>query len=67
MPGAVLRNGRLCTVAHVEEVWRVGEAWWRRDELARTYVRVCLDDGRVLTLFHDDEEAPGDGWYEQHY
>ncbi|MFA7296154.1 MAG: hypothetical protein WC211_03075 [Dehalococcoidia bacterium] len=52
---------------HVAEVWRVVEAWWRDDALERTYVRLQLDDGRALTLFHDDEEAPDDGWHEQHY
>jgi len=54
------------TVARVEEVWRVAEEWWREEPVARTYYRLVLDDGRPLTLFHDDEGAGG-GWFSQHY
>lgn len=67
IPVAVTRQHRRQAVMHVAEVWRVVEAWWRDDALERTYVRLQLDDGRALTLFHDDEEAPDDGWHEQHY
>ena len=57
----------LQTVARVEEVWRVAEEWWREEPVARTYYRLVLDDGRPLTLFHDDEGAVGGGWFSQHY
>ena len=65
-----LRHGRgparAFAVEEVQEVWRVGEAWWQEDPVHRTYYRVTVDGGRALTLFHDDV-APDDGWYEQRY
>lgn len=66
-PAAILRRGRSVTVAQVRQVWRVAEAWWRDESLARTYVEVVAEDGTVVTLFHDDREPPADGWYEQRY
>jgi hypothetical protein len=55
-------------VEAVEECWRVLEGWWREEEtVARTYVRVRLDDARVCTLFHDDRREPHDGWSTQRY
>ncbi len=67
LPRAVLRGDHPVAVAVLEEVWRVAEAWWRDESLARTYVRMLLADDRLLTLFHDDTAPPGDGWYEQRY
>ena len=67
LPHAVMLRDRLVAAERVEEVWRLSEAWWREDPIARTYVRLLLDDGRLLTLFHDDTCTPDDGWYEQRY
>ncbi len=67
LPSAILRGSTVLGIAQVEELWRVSEAWWRIDALARTYVRLLLDSGRLLTLFHDDQCVPDDGWYEQRY
>jgi hypothetical protein len=67
LPGTVLHAGQRHAVTTVEALWRVVEAWWREDALVRTYVRVRLDDERVLTLFHDDRCVPQAGWYEQRY
>jgi len=81
MPTAVRRSGQWLAVEHIEEVWRVAEAWWRDEPLARTYMRVVVGDGRRVTLFHDDllhdsthggdtrggVRAAERGWYEQHY
>ena len=74
LPAAIghLARGRTAPsvwqpVVQVEEVWRIAEEWWRTDPLHRTYVRVLLDAGRVLTLFHDDTQPPAEGWYEQPY
>ncbi len=69
-PAAVTRMTRAQTmlaVARVEEIWRIAEEWWRSEPLARTYYRLLLADGRIVTLFHDDDAASGDGWYEQGY
>lgn len=67
MPHAVVLHRRSAGVARIEEVWRLAEAWWREDPIARTYARLLLADGRIVTLFHDDTCVPGDGWYEQRY
>lgn len=61
-------GGRMHPVEQVQEVWRIAEEWWRGEPLARTYYRVVLQDGRPLTLFHDDlAPQPEEGWYEQRY
>jgi hypothetical protein len=69
VPGTLLLAGRRYAVTAVEERWRVVDGWWRADAdaVARTYVRLRLDDERVLTLFHDDRYGPHDGWYSQRY
>lgn len=60
-PAAVL------AVERIEETWRVVDEWWRETPLRRTYHRVTLAGGASLTLFHDDTQPPGEGWYEQRY
>jgi hypothetical protein len=69
LPGTLLLSGRSRRVTVVEERWRVVDGWWREaaDAIARTYLRVRLEDERVLTVFHDDRCAPHDGWYAQRY
>ncbi len=67
LPSAIVRGGNVIAVTQLQELWRVAEAWWRTDALTRTYVRLLLHDGQLLTLFHDDEDAPDDGWHEQRY
>jgi hypothetical protein len=59
------RGRATLRVARVTEVWRVAEGWWREAPIARTYYELVTEDGRVLTLFHDDEEPGGSGWFEQ--
>jgi hypothetical protein len=56
--------GSATPVVHVEEVWRLAEAWWRESSQARTYYRVILEGGRRLTVYRDD--ATG-AWSEQPY
>ena len=61
-------NGRGQSQPHqvetIDEVWRIVDEWWRVNPIARTYYRVNLDDGRPLTLFHDEI---ADTWFEQRY
>ncbi len=57
--------GSPLAIRRVEEVWRIAEEWWRAAPLHRTYYRVLVDGGGMLTLFHDDTQPPGGGWYEQ--
>jgi len=52
-PIYVRRPGRPARrVDTVRERWRIDDEWWRRS-ISRTYRVVVLDDGRVVTLFHD--------------
>ena len=54
-------------VERVEETWRIEDEWWRETPLRRAYYRVTVDGGVSLTLFHDETQPPGEGWYEQRY
>lgn len=58
------RRGAEVPIEHIEEVWRVAEAWWREASQARTYYRVILEGGRPLILFRDDILGV---WSEQPY
>lgn len=58
------RRGAEAPVEHIEEAWRVAEAWWRELSQARTYYRVILAGGRPLTLFRDHDSGV---WFEQPY
>lgn len=62
LPRAVALRGRWLEVARVEEVWRVEEGWWRPQPLRRTYFRLALADGRLLTVYRDHLEG---GWWTQ--
>lgn len=65
LPAAVARGrGEWRQVEQVADAWRVAEEWWRDAPQERTYVRLVLEDGRVLTLFHDGVNG---GWFEQRY
>ena len=56
--------GQSYQVETIDEVWRIVDEWWRVSPITRTYYRVNLDDGRPLTLFHDEI---ADTWFEQRY
>lgn len=58
------RSGSEASVARVEEVWRLAEAWWREAAQARTYYRVILEGGLPLTVYRDDVTGI---WSEQPY
>jgi hypothetical protein len=58
------RRNDEAPVESIEEQWRLAEAWWREPAQARTYYRVVLEGGRLLTVYRDD--ITGD-WYEQPY
>lgn len=48
-------------VAVVRECWRIDDEWWRRP-ISRVYRVAVLDDGKVITLYHDLLE---ESWYVQ--
>ena len=56
LPGKTARR-----VEAVRERWRIDDEWWR-ESISREYLTVVLDDGRVLTLYHDLEDGV---WYAQ--
>jgi hypothetical protein len=56
LPGKTARR-----VAVVRERWRIDDEWWRQ-AISRDYRTIVLDDGKVLTLYHD---LLDDNWYVQ--
>ena len=56
LPGQTARK-----VLQIRERWRIDDEWWRQP-ISRAYYAIVLDDGRVLTLYHDLMES---AWYVQ--
>ena len=56
LPGKPARR-----VAVIRERWRIDDEWWRQT-ISRDYLTIVLDDGKVLTLYHD---LLMDEWYVQ--
>jgi hypothetical protein len=63
-PREMRLRGRWRQVDHVLEVWRVEDGWWREHTVARTYFRLLLSDGHVVTVYRDDL---GCRWWTQLY
>ena len=61
---AIWRQGRLTprSIASIQDRWRIDDEWWREHAVSRMYYQVVLDDGTLLTMYHDLE---GDAWFEQ--
>jgi len=61
---SIWRQGRLTprTIAAVQDRWRIDDEWWREHAVSRMYYAVVLDDGTLLTLYHD---LITDAWFEQ--
>ena len=64
IPRAVLWRSQWRSVENVDEVWRVDDGWWRPSPTARTYFRLAVGGGHVVTLYRDEI---GGGWWEQRY
>lgn len=62
-PVVVVRGKARQRVASVQDRWRIDDLWWRQP-LSRMYFEVVLDDGMLLTLFHD---LVDDNWSLQRY
>ena len=56
LPGKTARR-----VAVVRERWRIDDEWWRQT-ISREYRTIVLDDGKVMTLYHDLTDG---SWYVQ--
>jgi hypothetical protein len=61
---SVWRQGRLTprTIAAVQDHWRIDDEWWREHPVSRIYYELLLDDGTLLTIYHD---VLADLWFEQ--
>jgi hypothetical protein len=62
-PRSVAVGRQAARVIRIRDRWRVDDQWWR-EPLCRMYWEVELQDGRVLTLYHD---RPADAWFVQPY
>lgn len=51
-PVAVVLDSVQRRVARITNVWRIDDEWWR-EEISRLYFQVELDDGYIITIFHD--------------
>jgi hypothetical protein len=56
LPGKTARR-----VTVVRERWRIDDEWWRQT-ISREYRTIVLDDGKVMTLYHDLTDG---NWYVQ--
>lgn len=63
-PLAVRRAGWRAprAVAAVQDRWRVDDEWWRAQPISRLYHQLLLDDGTLLTVYHD---LLADAWHVQ--
>ena len=61
---ALWRQGRLTprTIEAIQDHWRIDDEWWREHAIARLYYALLLDDGTLLTVYHD---LTADAWFEQ--
>jgi hypothetical protein len=64
VPSALLRNRRWLEVVEVLDRYRTDDRWWTAEPVVRTYYELLLEEGRVVTVFHDLIQGE---WYEQRY
>jgi hypothetical protein len=64
-PLAVRRRGWPVSraVVHIQDRWRIDDEWWREQPISRLYHELLLDNGRLITVYHD---LAADAWFEQH-
>ncbi len=62
-PAVVNWNNTRRKVAAILNVWRIDEEWWR-EEISRRYFRIELQNGLIMTVFHD---LVAERWYRQKY
>jgi hypothetical protein len=62
-PRAIIVQGRFQPVRTIHASWRIDDEWWR-EEIARRYFEIELENGRRMTVYHD---LVGGGWFAQGY
>jgi len=62
---SIWRQGRLTprSIAAIQDCWRIDDEWWREHAVSRLYYELVLDDGTILTIYHD---LLANLWFEQH-
>ena len=63
MPLAIVVQGRFVKVRTIHDHWRIDDEWWR-EEIARRYFAIELENGRRMTVYRD---LVGGGWFVQGY
>jgi len=58
-----LKTKRRQIITAIEDRWRIDDEWWRQ-EIARRYFDVELNNGSVTTVFQDLITGK---WYRQRY
>jgi hypothetical protein len=48
-----------CRVLAVREVWQIDDEWWRLP-ISRLYYEAVLENGKLLTFYHDLVDG---GWW----
>ena len=63
-PHTVVRGGRLESraVSAIQDRWRIDDEWWREHAVSRMYYALLLDDGSLLSVYHD---LLANTWHEQ--
>ena len=63
-PHTVAREGRLESraVSAIQDRWRIDDEWWREHAVSRMYYALLLDDGSLLSVYHD---LLANTWHEQ--
>ena len=61
---SIWRQGRLAprSIVAVQDCWRIDDEWWREHAVSRMSYAIVLDDGTLLTMYHD---LVTDSWFEQ--
>jgi hypothetical protein len=62
-PSVVRIRRRTFKVAHILNMWRIDEDWWRKP-ISRLYLLLELNSGTRLTVFRD---LTSGSWYMQNY
>ena len=64
VPVALRRDSGWLRVIELLDRYRTDDRWWTEQRVARMYYELHIEDGRTVTVFHDEAE---DSWHEQRY
>ena len=63
-PLRVRLRGRWFQISLVRDHYRTEDRWWTAEPVSRAYYELLLEDGRVMTVFRDENRGE---WWEQRY